>query len=330
MRLRIIVPMGGMLLAVAGGGASAQSGAAGAAPHVAAAREASGDEHGSLFNLLCPLPSEADRLPAAPAGLPATAGREEWYTEPVRVFDNLFYVGQTEYSAWAVPTSEGIIVIDALYDYSAEPQIADGLRKLGLDPAEIEYVIVSHGHGDHVGGAAHLQERYGARIVMSEADWELVERSTASWPKPRRDIVAADGHEIRLGDVTARLYLTPGHTPGTISTIVGPIRDGERSHIAAAWGGTAFNFRGSAEFSRDFWLQTYGESASRFRDIMTAAGADILIANHPRFDGTTTKVPALASRRPGDPHPFVIGNEMIRRYLDVADHCSAAARIAER
>jgi metallo-beta-lactamase class B len=265
-----------------------------------------------------------------PAGLPATAGREDWYTEPVRVFDNLLYVGQTEYSAWAIPTAEGILVIDALYDYSAEPQIADGLRKLGYDPADIRYVIISHGHGDHVGGAAHLQQRYGARIVMSEADWNLVEQSTASWPKPRRDIVAGDGHEIRLGEVTARLYLTPGHTPGTISTVVSPIRDGERTYVAAAWGGTAFNFRGSPEFPRDYWLRTYGESAARFRDVVQRSGAEILIANHPRFDRTTTKVPALANRRAGQPHPFVIGNEMIRRYLDVAEHCAAAARIAER
>jgi metallo-beta-lactamase class B len=67
-------------------------------------------------------------------------------------------VGQTEYSAWAIPTSEGIIVIDALYDYSVEPQIADGLRKLGYDPSDIKFVIVSHlaqaASGDYRGGRA--------------------------------------------------------------------------------------------------------------------------------------------------------------------------------
>lgn len=318
------VCMATVLVFAAGSELTAQAGSAAIAAHVSAAREAAGDEHGSLFNLLCPV-AETEQMPGPPAGLPSTPGREEWYTEPVRVFDNLFYVGQTEYSAWAIPTSEGILVIDALYDYSAEGQIADGLRKLGLDPADIEYVIISHGHGDHVGGAAHLQQEYGARIVMSEADWDLVERSTASWPKPRRDIVVQDGHEIRLGDVTARLYLTPGHTPGTISTIVSPIRDGDEEYVAAAWGGTAFNFR----TDRDRWLQTYGESARRFNEIVDDADAEILIANHPRFDRTTTKVPALARRRSGDPHPYVIGTERIRDYLEVAEHCAAGARIAE-
>lgn len=296
------------------------------ARHVSVARQAAGDEHISLLNLLCPGPAaQPSNGEVLPAGMPTIPGAEEWLTEPVRVFDNLFYVGQTEYSAWAVPTSEGIIVIDALYDYSAEGSIADGLRKLGHDPADIEYVIVSHGHGDHVGGAAHLQQEYGARIVMSEADWGLVERSTASWAKPRRDIVAQDGHEIRLGDVTATLYLTPGHTPGTISTIIGPIRDGDRTYTAAAWGGTAFNFR----TDRDRWLQTYAQSAARFKGVVDEADAEILIANHPRFDRTPNKVPALAGRRAGQPHPFVIGEDRVEDYLDVAQHCAVAARIFE-
>ena len=60
-------------------------------------------------------------------------------------------------------------------------------------------------------------------------------------PAPKRDIVATDGQKLTLGDTTLTLYLTPGHTPGTISTLV-PVKDGGRPHLAAAWGGTAFNF----------------------------------------------------------------------------------------
>jgi metallo-beta-lactamase class B len=52
----------------------------------------------------------------------------------VKVFDNLYFVGQTEYSAWAVTTSEGIIVIDTIWDYSVEDEIVGGLTKLGFDP----------------------------------------------------------------------------------------------------------------------------------------------------------------------------------------------------
>ena len=57
------------------------------------------------------------------------------------------------------------------------------------------------------------------------------------------------------------------------------------------------------------------------------AGADVLIANHTIFDGSKTKLPAMAARKPGDPHPYVIGTESVRRYLKVAEECAAAAML---
>ena len=53
----------------------------------------------------------------------------------MKVFDNLYFVGMTEFASWAVTTSDGIIVIDPLFDYSVEDEVVGGLRKLGLDPA---------------------------------------------------------------------------------------------------------------------------------------------------------------------------------------------------
>jgi metallo-beta-lactamase class B len=45
-----------------------------------------------------------------------------------------------------------------------------GLERLGLDPDDIRYVIISHAHGDHIGGAQIRQDRFGAEVVMGEAD----------------------------------------------------------------------------------------------------------------------------------------------------------------
>ena len=308
--------------------AAAQSSGAAADTHLAAARTAAGQEHPGLFDRLCTPPA----APAAPpsGGQPqGPPDRSVWHAEPAKVFDNLYFVGEIEYSAWAVTTSAGIIVIDAIYDYSVEDEVVGGLRKLGLDPASIEYVIVSHGHRDHVGGAAFLQERFGARVLMSAEDWDLVERTTASWPKPKRDMVVTDGQRLTLGDTTLTLYLTPGHTFGTVSTLV-PVKDGGVQHMAAGWGGTAFNWLTNRaayitpERPDRFWFETYIASAQRFRDIVARAGADVLIANHTNFDGTKTKLPRLANRKPGDPHPYVIGRESVQRYLTVAEQCAMA------
>ena len=96
--------------------------------------------------------------------------------------------------------------------------------------------------------------------------------------------------------------------------------DNGQRHIAAAWGGTAFNF--GPDKAR---LQTYAASAARFRDIVAKAGADVLFANHTDFDGTKTKIPALAQRKAGGPHPYVIGTDAVQRYVTVANECAQAA-----
>jgi metallo-beta-lactamase class B len=303
--------------------------------HVAAAKAAAGQDHAGLFARLCTPPAPPAPRPAAtttpaaprPAGPPA---RDTWHVEPAKVFDNLYFVGEREYSAWAVTTSEGIVLIDAIFHYSVDEQVVGGLTKLGLDPKTIKYVIISHGHGDHAAGARHLQDRFGAKIVASAADWDLMDRDKSSWPKPKRDMVATDAQRLTLGDTTLTLYLTPGHTLGTISTIV-PVRDGGKPHVAAAWGGTAFNWQsGSAAYAAHpakFWFDTYISSARRFRDIAAKAGADVIIANHTNFDESKRKLPALAARRAGDPHPYVVGTDAVRRYLVVAEECAQAAAL---
>ncbi len=299
--------------------------------HIEAAREAAGDLHMAVFSQICPrTPGTPDRetLEAAfPSAFPSTDPDRPWYTPPVKVFDNLYFVGQTAFSAWALTTPAGIIVVDAIFDYSVEAEVAEGLRKMGLDPADIEYVIISHGHGDHAAGAKFLQEQFGARIVMGEADWDMVEAGNATW-KPRRDIVATDGMEIELGGVTVRLVHTPGHTPGTFSTIL-PVTDNGQPHTAVVWGGTLFNVRNAPDSPRDYWLGEYSRSAEKLQEIARAAGADVLLSNHTRYDGSTVKIPRLASRQPGQPHPYVIGADAVSRFFTMAAECARAVRVAE-
>src|SRR6185436_7874168 len=223
-----------------------------------AAKIAAGQDHTAVFNNLCaaPAPAPAQRGAQPPAAQPpGPPARAQWHAEPAKVFDNLYYLGQSEYSAWAVTTSAGIIVIDTLFDYSVEDEIVNGLTTLGLDPKNIKYAIVSHAHSDHAGGAKLLQDRFGARVLMSEADWDLAARNTQSWPKPRRDMVVTDGQKLTLGDTTLTMYLTPGHTPGTISTII-PVRDRGMPHVVAEWGGTGFNFTVTPDKPRRYWYET--------------------------------------------------------------------------
>jgi len=115
-------------------------------------------------------------------GLSTPPAKETSHAEPMKVFDNLYFLGMKEFSAWAVNTSEGIIIIDALFDYSVDDEVAEGLKKVGLDPAKIKYVIISHGHSDHSGGAKYLQDSYNARVLLSAADWDLLDRGRGTTP----------------------------------------------------------------------------------------------------------------------------------------------------
>lgn len=299
--------------------------------HIEAARTAAGEDHAAVFSLICPrtdsTPSREALEAAIPSALPSSDPDRAWYTGPVKVFDNLYFVGQTVFSAWALVTSGGIILVDAIFDNTVEAEVAEGLRKVGLNPADIRYVIISHGHADHAGGAKYLQETFGARIVMGEADWNQLEFGRQSW-KPRRDMVATDGMELKLGDSTVRLVHTPGHTPGTFSTIL-PLRDNGRQHTAVLWGGTLFNFADSPTLPRQQLLADYANSAQRLRGIAQRAGADVLLSNHTRYDGSTLKMPRLARRGAGDPHPYVIGTDSVGRFLTMAGECATAARIGE-
>jgi hypothetical protein len=58
----------------------------------------------------------------------------------------------------------------------ARDRLVPGIKKLGLDPDQIKYVLVTHGHWDHYGGAQYLADTFGARVGLSEADWQLMAR----------------------------------------------------------------------------------------------------------------------------------------------------------
>jgi metallo-beta-lactamase class B len=233
----------------------------------------------------------------------------------VKVFDNLYFFGQSEYSVWAITTSQGIIVLDTIFDYSVEDEVADGMKKMGLDPANIKYAIVSHAHPDHDGGARFLQDHYGTRVIMSPADWDVLDKQTFG-TKPKRDMEATDGQKLTLGDTTVTMYFTPGHTPGTISSVF-PIKDNGTPHLAALWGGVGLNTNRQA-------VETYIRSAQRFSDIVKQAGADIILANHTDWDRSKINLPMLARRTPGSPNPYIVGNAKVLNFLKVAEECATA------
>ena len=235
--------------------------------------------------------------------------------EPRRIFDNFYWVGFKQIGAWALKTSDGIVLFDTLTSEDATKNVlVPQMIKLGLDPSQIKYIIISHGHFDHIGGAAYLKRTYGARIAMGAPDWKYITESRpfdppqqAQFERPALDIALKDQDAITVGDAKIVTFLTPGHTPGSIAAVIPVKKDGKTLKLVLVGGGLP--------------MQT-GLNLGWFREnLKRAAGpegvADI-INSHP-FGSDPNIRAALATGEPATPW----GTEKVDRYLRGAAECTA-------
>jgi metallo-beta-lactamase class B len=293
--------------------------------HVAQATRLAGDDLKALLPLCQPQPAVRASGPALDRFLDRAIAAPS--PPPGQAFDNLYYIATSWVSAWALKTSDGIILIDALNNTrEAQEHIEGGMVKLGLDPAQIKFVVITHAHGDHYGGANHFVQKYKARVIASEADWAQMDGGVLEFPykdwmsPPKRDRVVKDGETLTLGDTTMTFYVTPGHTLGTLSPVFN-VTSGGRPHTVMLWGGTAFNF--GKDVPR---LETYIAATERMAGLARSLPVDVLISNHPGYDGSLAKAKLRAERGAQGPNPFVIGPATVERALQVMGTCGRAQR----
>jgi metallo-beta-lactamase class B len=305
--------------------ASAQSPPATVDAFLGAAKTAAGTDWSGTFLRLCipPAPGPQGAGARGRGGAPRVPPREAWYAEPAKVADNLYFVGTKAHSAWAVVGSEGIVIIEALFDYAAKDEILDGMNKLGLDRKKVKYVILSHAHADHDGGAKLLQDEIpGVHLIYGQEDWDAIDNAaTHAGGKPKRDKSGDDGMVVSVGDASVRIVTMPGHTAGTLSYLF-EVRDHGKPLRVAYVGGTAIPFNGTAE-----WYDTYVASSKKMAKAAAEYGATALISNHSEFDDAYFKAHAAADRQPGVANPFDVGADGVARYFTVVQSCAMAAKL---
>jgi metallo-beta-lactamase class B len=324
------------LLAVGAAAVAAQvpQGRAGAPPAtdsadvqrlLAQARAAAGAEWTEAFDFICAQnPNRANRP-------------DDPLIQPTKVFDNLFAVGRSGTTVWVVRTSAGLVLIDAGYADQLEVVLLAGLRQLGLDPDQVRYVLIGHGHADHYGAASYFQQR-GARVGMAAADWDLLNAPAAgpagrggpavspALPAPARDLVIAERQPIIVGDVTFTPVAIPGHTPGSLGFIF-PVREGTAVHTAGLFGGSIL----IPGFLPTEGLAQYITSVEHWAAVTAANNVDVELQNHPLYDGMLGRLERLRSRQVGQPHPFVVGRDAYQRFTRLMADCirvQLARRIA--
>ena len=218
---------------------------------------------------------------------------------PFKIFDNLYYVGIDWVSSYLITTDDGLILIDALYrDYPGH--IIQSVKELGFDPKQIKFILCTHGHYDHCEGADTLQKITGARIGMTETDWQIAEGKVKNDyanvnTRLTRDWVIRDGDSLKLGGTTIKFFITPGHTMGVLSMSF-PVRDGSNTYKAFMLGGVGLNFEGVKQ------TELYLQSMDR---IMKMKDIEVSITNHPDPGKIFQRARLLQTRKPGEPHPFV-------------------------
>jgi len=170
-----------------------------------------------------------------------------------------------------------LVLIDAGAGKSFS-QIVRNIEMIGLNPANISDLILTHCHIDHIGSAPFFNDRYGTKILIHELDANAIEngdslKTAANWyrttfPPTKVDRKLSGSHEIlRFGQEELHCLHTPGHTPGSISLYLD--REGKRVLFGQDIHGP-FN----AAFGSD--IEAWKESMQ----ILLALNADILCEGH--------------------------------------------------
>jgi glyoxylase-like metal-dependent hydrolase (beta-lactamase superfamily II) len=203
-----------------------------------------------------------------------------------------------DYLLWDTGMSDTLIakpVDNEQQTMSLKRSVVDQLKQIGVTPAQIDMVGISHFHGDHTGQAKHFP---GARLVIGKADWDALKGTDERLKDTRQDLahwLTGPGQSIPVGsdadlfrDGTVLMLAMPGHTPGHSALLVklasGPVLlSGDQYHFTEA-----VKNRGVPSFNTNR-ADTLA-SHDRFDRIAANLKAKVIIQHEP---GDVAKLPAF-------------------------------------
>ncbi|MGH1416435.1 MAG: MBL fold metallo-hydrolase [Pelagimonas sp.] len=229
------------------------------------------------------------------------------FIEPWSPFDNVDFVGICWVSSWLVHTDDGVVLIDTLYGPFTK-SLAENIKAAGVDYADIKYVLMTHGHFDHAGGAKAMKELLpNATFVMTQTGWDEATASAAAssgrraWEMIEPEMVVADGDSIEIGGNTFKVFETPGHTWGTASYSF-DVKDGNNTHRAIVIGGLGLNaIEGPSQ------VEAYINSVDQVRALIESPEEklEVNLTTHGFADNLDENRQLLAQRAEGEPNLFV-------------------------
>jgi glyoxylase-like metal-dependent hydrolase (beta-lactamase superfamily II) len=230
-----------------------------------------------------------------------------------QIFDDMWFTGLRTVGQYIIKSSNGFFLIDTLNNASEAGSITvPALTQLGMSlQLPLTGAMPTHGHGDHHGGGAYLQQLFGIPIYLGSRD--AANKPFVVTPV-NSDTLAPQPFAV-APERTLTLLSTPGHTPGTMSGVV-PVKNYGRDHKLAFWGGTAM------PNSIDPALQ-YLDGSERLYWLAKSEGADGTMHTHPFVDGSLNHVDTIAAQGRKE-NPFILGKSQTLRSLAMLRECSAA------
>ncbi|MEI0608369.1 MBL fold metallo-hydrolase [Brachyspira pilosicoli] len=233
--------------------------------------------------------------------------------KPTKVFDNVYCIGSVSVVAWVIETSYGLILIDSMWDDRDAKLIEEGIKGFGLDPKDLKYIILSHGHGDHYGGANYLRNKYAAKVVLTKTDTDLMYNlntgaNSPRSPKTKVDIYSKDKDVIKLGDTSITILETPGHTAGC-SSFIFPVKYKGKEYTAVLWGGTGLP-------KEKELVAKYKESAEYFKKEALSRNALVSLTAHLFADNGYANLEKVANLKEGEANPFIMTKAQMEKYLN--------------
>ena len=214
--------------------------------------------------------------------------------KPFRIWGNLYFVGTEPASVHIIDTGEGLIMLDTGYQQTLY-LVIHNMHLLGLKPEDLKYIVLTHGHIDHIGGARSLQELSGAKIVLGRPDREYVngendltyakEYEMTFYETFEPDVLIDDGDKIRLGNTEITAVATPGHTPGAMSYFFA-VSDGERTMRAGLHGGMGVNTMTSDYLDRYNLPYSLRDDFKNAMKRLNEEKVDIFLGNHMQHNDT--------------------------------------------
>ncbi|WP_176738314.1 MBL fold metallo-hydrolase [Micromonospora pallida] len=233
-----------------------------------------------------------------------------------QVFDDLWYIGDQYVGQYILKTANGgFVLIDTLNNSAEVTQYTmPALESLGLSTKRpLEGVLVSHGHGDHDGGANQLRANFGPDldIYLGSGD-----SSRKTYNPTLIDSAIAEPQELTIDGTTVVVQSIPGHTPGALNFVV-PVHQNGKRHMLLMGGrqghpGAVASAKG------------YLAGAERTYQLVAEYGVEGTFLTHPTSDGSTVNMQAIERAGTRDPNPFVIGHERTLRAAAIWRGCAAA------